>query len=39
MLALWGALKSVIVPGDKVLSIATGVFGFGIAEMAKQVGK
>lgn len=38
MLALWGALKSVIRPGDKVLAVATGVFGYGFAEMARQVG-
>lgn len=38
MLALWGALKSCIVPGDRVLAVATGVFGFGIGDMAKSVG-
>lgn len=38
MLALWGALKSVIRPGDRVLAVATGVFGYGIGEMARQVG-
>ncbi|MCF8052616.1 MAG: aminotransferase class V-fold PLP-dependent enzyme [Desulfobacterales bacterium] len=38
MLALWGALKSCLMPGDRVLSIATGVFGDGIGDMAKQVG-
>jgi aspartate aminotransferase-like enzyme len=38
MLALWGALKSCLVPGDRVLSIATGVFGYGIAAMAKSIG-
>ena len=38
MLALWGALKSVVRPGDRVLSVATGVFGYGIAEMAGQIG-
>ena len=38
MVALWGALKSAILPGDKVLAVATGVFGYGIAEMAKQIG-
>ncbi|OUC07535.1 aminotransferase, partial [Litorilinea aerophila] len=29
MLALWGALKSVVRPGDRVLAVATGVFGYG----------
>jgi aspartate aminotransferase-like enzyme len=38
MLALWGALRSSIQPGDKVLSIATGVFGYGIGDMAKAIG-
>jgi aspartate aminotransferase-like enzyme len=38
MLALWGALKSCLVPGDRVLSIATGVFGYGIADMARSIG-
>jgi aspartate aminotransferase-like enzyme len=38
MLALWGALKSTVRPGDRVLAVANGVFGYGIAEMARQVG-
>lgn len=38
MLALWSAMKSVIRPGDRVLAVATGVFGFGFAEMARQLG-
>ena len=38
MLALWGAMKSVLRPGDKVLSVASGVFGYGFAEMARQLG-
>ena len=38
MLALWGALKSVIRPGDRVLAVASGVFGYGFAEMARAVG-
>jgi aspartate aminotransferase-like enzyme len=38
MLGLWGALKSCLLPGDRVLSISTGVFGTGIGEMAKTVG-
>jgi aspartate aminotransferase-like enzyme len=38
MLALWGALKSCIVPGDRVLAVATGVFGFGIGDMARSIG-
>ena len=38
MIALWGALKSCLQPGDRVLSIATGVFGHGIADMAKSLG-
>lgn len=38
MLALWGALKSVIQPGDRVLAVGTGLFGFGIGDMARQIG-
>lgn len=38
MLALWSALKSCLVPGDRVLAVATGVFGYGIGEMAQSVG-
>lgn len=38
MLALWSALKSCLVPGDRVLSIATGVFGDGIGDMAAAIG-
>ncbi|HAJ37821.1 MAG TPA: aminotransferase [Chloroflexi bacterium] len=38
MLALWGALKSVVKPGDRVLAVATGLFGYGIGEMAQQLG-
>ena len=38
MLALWGALKSCLQPGDRVLSVATGVFGYGIGDLARTVG-
>ncbi len=38
MVALWGALKSCIVPGDRVLSMATGVFGYGVGDMARSIG-
>ena len=38
MLALWAALKSCLKPGDTVLSIGTGVFGDGIADMAASFG-
>jgi aspartate aminotransferase-like enzyme len=38
MLALWSALKSCIVPGDRVLAIGTGVFGYGIGDMARSIG-
>jgi len=38
MIALWGALKSCLLPGDRVLAIATGVFGYGIADMAHSIG-
>ena len=38
MLALWGALKSCLSPGDTVLAVGTGVFGDGIGEMAASFG-
>jgi aspartate aminotransferase-like enzyme len=38
MLALWGALKSVLQPGNRVLAVATGLFGYGIGEMAQSLG-
>lgn len=38
MLALWGALKSVLRPGDRVLAVATGLFGYGIGDMARRLG-
>ncbi len=38
MLALWGALKSCLKPGDAVVSVGTGVFGDGIGEMAATLG-
>jgi aspartate aminotransferase-like enzyme len=38
MLALWGALKSCLRPGERLLALATGVFGYGIADMARSIG-
>lgn len=38
MIALWGALKSCIRPGDRVLAVSSGVFGYGIGEMAAAIG-
>lgn len=38
MMMLWGAMKSVIRPGDRVLAISNGLFGRGFAEMAEAVG-
>ncbi len=38
MLALWSALKSTLLPGDRVLSVSTGIFGYGIGEMARSLG-
>ena len=38
MVALWGALKSCLQSGDKVLAIATGVFGYGIRDLARSIG-
>ncbi len=38
MLALWSGLKSCLAPGDRVLSLVTGVFGDGIGDMAASLG-
>lgn len=38
MLALWGALKSAVQPGERVLAVGAGLFGYGIGEMAQQIG-
>lgn len=38
MAALWGGLKSGIVAGDRVLAVATGLFGYGIGDMARTIG-
>ena len=37
MIALWSGLKSVLRPGDKVLAVANGVFGYGIGDMAQHM--
>jgi aspartate aminotransferase-like enzyme len=38
MYSLWSALKSCLRPGERVLAVATGVFGFGIGDMARACG-
>jgi len=38
MAALWGAVKSLISPGDRVLAIDNGIFGGGIGQMAATCG-
>jgi len=38
MMALWGALKSCLSPGDRVLAVANGVYGYGIGDMAANIG-
>ena len=38
MVALWGAMKSVLKPGDKVLAVSSGLFGDGFHDMAKAIG-
>lgn len=38
MVCLWGALKSCLKPGDKVVTVGTGVFGDGFADMAESLG-
>ncbi|HCL80151.1 MAG TPA: aminotransferase, partial [Synergistaceae bacterium] len=38
MCALWGALKSVLAPGDRLLALSNGIFGRGFGEMGKGLG-
>lgn len=38
MLALWSALKSCLLPGDKVLALSTGLFGYGMGQMVESIG-
>jgi aspartate aminotransferase-like enzyme len=38
MLVLWGAIKSALAAGDKVLVLSNGLFGRGFADMARAVG-
>jgi len=38
MLALWSALKSCLLPGGKVLALSTGLFGYGMGQMAESIG-
>jgi len=38
MLALWSALKSCLRPGERVLCVGTGIFGYGIGDMARLAG-
>ena len=38
MLTLWTALKSTLLPGDRVLVISTGIFGYGFGDMAESIG-
>lgn len=38
MVVLWGAIKSTLGPGDRLLAISSGLFGEGFADMARAVG-
>ena len=38
MLALWAALKNFMKPGERLLCLGTGVFGYGIGDMARSLG-
>lgn len=38
MVILWGAIKSTLKPGDRVLAVSSGLFGDGFADMAKICG-
>ncbi len=37
MLALWGALKSCLRPGDRVLAVGNGPYGVGIGKLAEGI--
>ena len=38
MVVLWGAIKSAVGPGDRVLSVSSGLYGAGFADMARVAG-
>eukprot|EP00727_Mastigamoeba_balamuthi_P001602 m51a1_g11439 putative serine-pyruvate transaminase (385) ;mRNA; f:21735-22949 len=38
MAVLWGALKSALAPGDRVVSLCNGLFGAALADMAAALG-
>ncbi|GHV47668.1 aminotransferase V [Synergistales bacterium] len=38
MSVLWGALKSTLKAGDRLLAVAGGLFGDGFADMGKEIG-
>eukprot|EP00494_Astrolonche_serrata_P024929 UN25189 len=38
MLALWSGLKSTLQPKDVVVSICSGIFGYGVADMCEKLG-
>ncbi|GHS95702.1 hypothetical protein AGMMS50276_12320 [Synergistales bacterium] len=38
MSILWGSLKSTLRPGDRLLAVASGLFGEGFADMGKDIG-
>jgi aspartate aminotransferase-like enzyme len=38
MVGLWGAMKSCLRPGDRVLAVATGLYGYGFGDMARDLG-
>jgi aspartate aminotransferase-like enzyme len=38
MVVLWGAMKSVIQPGDKVVAVVNGLYGEGFAQIAQGLG-
>ena len=38
MVVLWGGMKSVLKPGDRVLCVSSGYFGDGFVDMSKTIG-
>ena len=38
MSILWGGVKSALRPGERLLAVASGLFGEGFADMARAIG-
>jgi len=38
MVALWAGLNSIVMPGDKIVSVVNGLYGDGIADICEKLG-